>query len=237
MIPVKIKNLVKEFGEVRAVDGVSFRVEEGEIFGLIGPNGAGKTTILRIISTLLGITSGKVEIFGKDVEQESLTVRKYLSYLPEEAGAYDNLTGKEYLEFMAGFFGDESWKEVVEKGKKIANLNERLDDKVENYSKGMTRRLLVGRALMMEPNLAILDEPTSGLDVMNSQEVRKIISDFSERETTVLLSSHNMFEVEYLCDTVGMMNKGKLVELGEPSVLKSDYGADNLEEVFVEVIS
>lgn len=238
MPAVELNGLIKDFGEVRAVDDVSFEVEAGKIFGLIGPNGAGKTTILRIISTLLRATSGSVKVFGHRVEKEGNEVRGLISYLPEEAGAYENLTGRRYLEFMAAFFGEEDEIErIVDRGAKIAKLGDRIDDKTDTYSRGMTRRLLVGRALMMEPGLAVLDEPTSGLDVTNAREVREIIKNHSGHGTTVLLSSHNMFEVEYLCDRVAMINEGRIVEDGKPSQLKERYRADNLEEVFTEVIS
>lgn len=238
MKAVEVKDLVKDFGEVRAVDSVSFNISDAEIFGLIGPNGAGKTTILRIISTLLRTTSGSVKVYGNDVEENPNQVRSLISYLPEEAGAYENLTGREYLEFMASFFGEGDRKEkIVQKGVEIAKLGGRIEDKVDTYSKGMTRRLLVGRALMMEPDLAILDEPTSGLDVTNAQEIRGIIKDYSEKGATILLSSHNMFEVEFLCERIAMINEGIIVESGLPKELMEKYKANNLEEVFTEVVS
>lgn len=235
---IEVRGLVKDFGEVRAVEGISLEVSEDEIFGLIGPNGAGKTTTLRIISTLLKTSSGSVKVYGHDVEKEANKVRDMISYLPEEAGAYENLSGRDYLNFMASFFGEGDGNErIVERGVEIAKLGERIDDKVDTYSKGMTRRLLVGRTLMMEPKLAILDEPTSGLDVTNAQEVRRIVREHAEEGTAVLLSSHNMFEVEYLCERVAMMNEGRIVEEGKPSQLKEKYEADNLEEVFTRVVS
>ncbi len=237
MPAVEVNGLVKDYGKVRAVNGISFSVEEGEIFGLIGPNGAGKTTVLRIISTLLQITGGRVKIFGYDVIRDAEDVRKLISYLPEDAGAYKNLTGIGYLQFIARFFGDgKDSEDIVEKGIKIANLGRRIYDKVENYSKGMTRRLLVARALMTEPKLAILDEPTSGLDVINAQEIRKIIQSTVREGTTVLLSSHNMLEVEFLCGRITLMNRGEVVEKGSPSELMKKYNAANIEEVFVEVV-
>jgi ABC-2 type transport system ATP-binding protein len=238
MLAVEVMNLVKDFGEVRAIDDVSFEVFDGEIFGLIGPNGAGKTTALRIISTLLKATSGSVEVYGQSLDEDPNQVRSRISYLPEEAGAYENFSGRKYLEFMASFFGKGSkTRKIVERGIKIAKLGDRIDDKTDTYSKGMTRRLLVGRALMMEPKLAVLDEPTSGLDVTNAQEVRGIIKNYSGSGVTVLLSSHNMFEVEYLCHRVAMINRGKIVEEGKPSELKEKYNANNLEEVFTGVVS
>lgn len=235
MAAVAVTNLVKTYGEVEAVRGVSFQIHEGEIFGLIGPNGAGKTTILRILSTLLRPTAGSVSIFGHDVERDADAVRHLISYLPEDAGAYKMLTGRSYLAFIAAFFGRE--KRIVERGIDIANLGERIDDKIETYSKGMTRRLLVARALMISPKLAILDEPTSGLDVINAQEIRNIIQNTAREGTTVLLSSHNMLEVEFLCQRIALMNEGKIVEQGSPEELKKRYRARNIEEVFTEVVS
>jgi ABC-2 type transport system ATP-binding protein len=236
MATVEVKNLVKNFGTTKAVKGISFTIDKGEIFGLIGPNGAGKTTALRVMSTLLQINSGNVRIMEYDVKKQPDEVRKLISYLPEDAGAYKNLTGRAYLTFIANFFAEKNTRKMVEKGIEIADLGERINDKVDTYSKGMKRRLLVGRALMTDPKLAILDEPTSGLDVINAQEVRKIIKDTTRRGTTVLLSSHNMLEVEYLCDRIALIDEGKIVEEGKPQILMDKYNAKNIEEVFTRVV-
>jgi ABC-2 type transport system ATP-binding protein len=236
---VEAKDVVKDFGEIRALDGLSFNARQGEIYGLIGPNGAGKTTALRIASTLLLPTSGTLTVFGNDVVDEALEVRRLISYLPEEAGAYKNLSGYEYLRFMIKFTTEdkEIMKETVEVAAKISGLEERLEDKVKTYSKGMKRRLLVARALMTKPKLAVLDEPTSGLDVLHSVHVRGIIKQYVEKQgVTVLLSSHNMLEVEHLCDRVALMNKGKIVAEGSPAELKKEANASNLEEVFAKVV-
>jgi len=236
---VEAKDVVKDFGEVRALDGLSFNVRRGEIYGLIGPNGAGKTTALRITSTLLLPTSGTIDVFGHDVVDEALEVRRLISYLPEEAGAYKNLSGYEYLEFMTKFTNEnkEDVKETVEVAAKISGLEKRLKDKVKTYSKGMKRRLLVARALMTKPKLAVLDEPTSGLDVLHSVHVRGIIKQYVETQgVTVLLSSHNMLEVEYLCAKVALINKGTIVAEGSPAELKKKANASNLEEVFAKVV-
>lgn len=238
-VVVEAKNVVKDFGSVRALDGLSFKIREGEIFGLIGLNGAGKTTALRITSTLLLPTSGTVTVFGYDVVDEASEVRKVISYLPEEAGAYKNLSGFEYLKFMASFRTKDKAKieELIEKASEISGLGDRLKDKVKGYSKGMKRRLLVARALMTKPKLAILDEPNSGLDVLHSVHVRTLIKRYAkEKKVTILLSSHNMLEVEYLCDKVALVDKGKVVLEGSPDELKAKYKAVNLEEVFGEVV-
>ena len=238
-VAVEAKDLTKVFGSVRALDGLNFKIEEGEIFGLIGLNGAGKTTALRIASTLLLPTSGTVTVFGHDVVEEASEVRELISYLPEEAGAYKNLSGIEYLKFMASFRAKdkEAVRDVVDVASEISGLGERLKDKVKGYSKGMKRRLLVARALMTKPKLAVLDEPTSGLDVLHSVHVRTIIKQYvKEHRVTILLSSHNMLEVEYLCDRVVLLDKGRTVVEGSPAELKTRYNAVNLEEVFGEVV-
>ncbi|MEM2130693.1 MAG: ABC transporter ATP-binding protein, partial [Candidatus Bathyarchaeia archaeon] len=225
-IAVDAHSLTKQFGTIRALDGLTFNIKQGEIFGLIGPNGAGKTTTLRIISTLILPTSGTAKIFGLDVVRQAAEVRKIISYLPEEAGAYPNLSGREYLEFMAKLnkTTPTDIKQAVNEAAEICGLGERLKDKAKTYSKGMKRRLLVARALMTQPKLAVLDEPASGLDVLHAYHVREIIKRYvKEHGVTVLLSSHNMLEVEYLCNRVALVNKGKIVVEGEPQELKAKF--------------
>lgn len=236
---VEARDLAKVFGEIRALDGLSFNIEPGEIYGLIGPNGAGKTTALRIVSTLILPTSGYVRVWNRDVVGEASEVRELISYLPEEAGAYKNLSGIEYLKFMAKFNlkNSEPLEEIVGKAVEISGLGSRLRDKVKTYSKGMKRRLLVARALMTKPKLAVLDEPTSGLDVLHSVHVRDLIKQYVQKhDVTVLLSSHNMLEVEYLCQRVALINHGKIVAEGTPKELKSKNEVENLEEAFAKVV-
>jgi len=238
-VAVEATDVVKVFGEIHALDGLSFTVSSGEIFGLIGPNGAGKTTALRVVSTLLLPTQGSVKVFGLDVVDKASDVRRIIAYLPEEAGAYRNLSGWEYLEFMAKFNSknEAEIREMVKEATEITGLGERLKDKTKTYSKGMKRRLLVARALMNKPKLAILDEPTSGLDVLHAYHVRDIIKRYvQEHGVSILLSSHNMLEVEHLCDRVALLNKGKIVAEGKPQELKEKFGSANLEEVFAKVV-
>jgi len=239
MLAVNVRNLVKKFGSVIAVNGLSFNIQEGEIYGLIGPNGAGKTTTLRILATLLRPTSGEAYVYGYDVVKDARRVREIISYLPEEAGAYKHLTGYEYLKFMATFVinDDKQVEEMVSDAIEISGLGDRLRDKIKSYSKGMKRRLLVAKTLMLKPKLAILDEPTSGLDVLHAVYIRNTIKDYSKRyKMTVLISSHNMLEVEYLCDRVGLIDKGRLLIEGKPKELLNKFGVSNLEEVFDKVV-
>jgi ABC-2 type transport system ATP-binding protein len=231
---LQVDNLRKAYGSFEAVKGVSFQVAEGEIFALIGPNGAGKTTTLRVIATLLTISGGGVTMDGFDLKKHPEKIRERISYLPEEAGAYKNLKGIDYLRFMARFYAgtDAQYEEIVKRAEGIADLGDRLKAKVGTYSKGMVRKLLLARALMTKPRLAILDEPTSGLDVINSLEVREIIKRYASEGISVLLSSHNMLEIEFLSDRVALIDKGVILDSGTSQSLKEKYKAGNLEVVF-----
>lgn len=235
---VETTRLSKHYKNVIALDELSINVKEGEIFGLIGPNGAGKSTTLKLLTTLLQPTSGQARIFDIDVFEEPEEIRKMISYLPEEAGSYKQLSGREYLEFMADFHdgNGESPADIVKRGIEIAGLDERIDDATKEYSKGMRRRLLIARSLMAIPKLAVMDEPASGLDVNHAYYVRKIIRDFVEEHgVTVMLSSHNMLEVEFLCDRIALIDNGKIIDTGTPKGLIQKYDSMNLEEVFIKV--
>jgi ABC-2 type transport system ATP-binding protein len=238
-IVVKVSDLSKNFGDFAAVNNISFTVNAGEIFGLIGPNGAGKTTTLRVLATLLLPTSGYVEILGFDLVKEAYKIRPLISYLAEDAGTYRNLTGHEYLSIVSRIYNESKTdaEEAVEEAIKVAGLGDRITDKMKNYSKGMKRRIQVSRALMNRPKLAILDEPTSGLDVFHAQHVRGIIKKHANEGGAVVLSSHNMLEVEYLCSRLSLIHQGNLMIEGDPQSIKDRYGAFNLEDAFMEVIN
>ncbi|OPZ19173.1 MAG: putative ABC transporter ATP-binding protein YbhF [Firmicutes bacterium ADurb.BinA205] len=236
---LEVKELSKQYSKVLAADKVSFDIEEGEIFALIGPNGAGKTTTIRMISTLITPTGGDAVVAGNSVVKAPDKVRECITYLPDEAGAYKNMTGIKYLRFMAGLFDTDLDKinACVERAKEICGLGDRLNDKIGSYSRGMTRKLLLARAVMTKPRLAILDEPTSGLDVLNAIEIRKTIKRLAKEEKIAfLLSSHNMLEIEFVSDRVGIISKGHLMVTGRSDELKERYNAANLEEVFERVV-
>ena len=238
---LEVRELSKKYPkkDVFAADKVSFTVEEGEIFALIGPNGAGKTTTIRMISTLIQPTSGDAIVGGNSIVKDPDKVRECITYLPDEAGAYKTMTGQNYLEFMAGLFAKDkdTLDRYVERGKVICGLGDRLNEKIGGYSRGMIRKLLLARAVMTEPKLAIMDEATSGLDVINALDIRKMIKNLAkERNMAFLLSSHNMLEIEYVSDRVGIITGGKLMEVGRIDEIKEKYGAANLEEVFEKVV-
>jgi ABC-2 type transport system ATP-binding protein len=229
-----VRGLKKSYGQKTALVGIDFDVRAGEVFALIGPNGAGKTTALRIVATLLTATAGEITFLDRDHRKEPDFVREKISYLPDEAGAYRDMKGLDYLRFMAAFYArsPEEEKEFVDRAVAIAELGDRLATKVGTYSKGMTRKLLLARALMTKPVLAILDEPTSGLDVINALEVREIVRRYVKEGTSVLLSSHNMLEIEFMSDHVALIDQGRILDAGSPAELKAKHDARNLEEVF-----
>ncbi len=234
---LQVRALTKRYGDLEAVRGIDFEVAPGEIFALIGPNGAGKTTTLRMVATILRPTSGEILANGCDAVADPDRMRQQISYLPEEAGAYKNLKAIDYLKFVAEIFFDDRERaaRAVEVGREVSGLGERLNDKLGSYSKGMTRKLLLARTVMTEPTLAILDEPTSGLDVINAIELRERIKEMARNGMSVLLSSHNMLEIEYLSDRVAMIAAGRIHATGTPAELKAAYAADNLEQVFARV--
>ncbi len=237
---LEVKGLSKQYKKgVYASQNVSFDIDEGEIFALIGPNGAGKTTTIRMIATLLQSTEGDAIVAGHSINNDPKGVRECITYLPDEAGAYKTMTGTQYLEFMAGIFAPDkaTAKEYVKNATEMCGLGDRLSDKIGSYSRGMIRKLLLSRAVMSRPKLAILDEPTSGLDIINALEIRRMIKDLAQKYgMSFLLSSHNMLEIEFVSDRVGIIAKGHLLEVGKPNELKVKHNVGNLEEVFERVV-
>jgi ABC-2 type transport system ATP-binding protein len=232
-----VNNLVKKYGKKIAVDSISFTVNIGEIYGLIGPNGAGKTTTLRIIATLLTPTAGSVVVDGIDVTKNPLEVRRRISYLPEEAGAYPYMTGEEYLVFISKLYDPENYKDIAVEAEELSGLGDALKEKIKTYSKGMKRRLQLARSLAVKPRLAILDEPTSGIDVLYSLEIREQIRRYAKQHgITILLSSHNMLEVEDLCDRVAIIYNGKIIAEGTVKEIINKVSAYNLEEAFARLV-
>ncbi|MEZ0290026.1 MAG: ABC transporter ATP-binding protein [Sulfolobales archaeon] len=237
---VVVEDLVKIYGrDSVGVSGLSFKVYEGEIYALVGPNGSGKTTTLRIISTLIKPTSGRVYVFGIDVTKDPLKVRSLINYLPEEAGAYRDLSGLDFIRFMLSLrLRGAELERAVEEASEITGLRESLKKPIRTYSKGMKRILAVSVVLASKPRLLILDEPTTGLDVERSIYIRDLIREYNKRyNITVLLSSHNMLEVEYLSHRIGFMYKGRLVYEGAAEELKRSLDSRNLEEAFIKLRS
>jgi len=239
MITVNVVDLWKKFGKIYVLKRLKFKVEEGEIYGLVGPNGAGKTTALRILATILKPDKGDVYIFEKSVVKDTKIVRRMISYLPEDVGVYKHLTGREFLKINGLIQGlrDRDLKEAIEYGVEISGLGELVDAPLGSYSKGMRRRIMVARTLMSKPRVLILDEPTSGLDVEHAVYVRRLIKDYVKQTTaSCIISSHNMLEVEYMCERVALIKDGAIIVEGNPRQIEREYDAENLEEVFIKVV-
>ncbi len=236
---VILENVWKRFGKVEALRGISFTVKKGEIFGLIGPNGAGKTTTLRIISTLIRHDEGLVKVLGRELPEGKDYVRRKLAYLPEDSRLYGRLTGWENLLYFAMIYTNdlEEAKEMASFGASITGLSdEDLRRRASEYSKGMARRVALARALMTKAELIVLDEPTSGLDVFSSYSIRMMIKEYSRKVgSTIILSSHNILEIQYLCDRIALINKGRIVAIGTPKEIIVKANASNLEEAFIKL--
>ena len=239
MKAVEINNLVKRYGYIEALKGINLEVAQNEIFALVGPNGAGKTTTFKIVSTLLLPTSGQVKVFGYDVVNEADKIRKMISYLPEEAGVYKNITGYEYLDLIAyTYFGNSSeYSKALELGIEIAGLGSRIHDKMKSYSKGMKRRIQLARTLMTKPKLAILDEPTTGVDFEYAYEIRKIILEYNKKfNITFMVSSHNLREVEVISSKIAIIKDGIILKTGKIDNLLEVYKANNVEDLYIKII-
>jgi len=233
---VSVTSLTREVDGRLILHDVNFNVLSGEIFGIVGPNGAGKTTTLRILAGIITKYEGSVTIHGNTPRRAK--EQGLISYMPEDSFPYDRLTGLENLEFYAKLYAGgqkERIEEFIERGIKIASLGQRIYDKVSGYSRGMKRRLLIARTLMVHPVVAILDEPTSSLDVESAVRIRNTIRSMSGK-STVILSSHNLLEVEYLCDRVMMLNMGRQIIIGKPREIVELTRARNLEESFLKLI-
>ena len=234
---VEVRDLVKRYGEFAAVDGISFEIEEGEVFGLIGPNGAGKTTTIQMMTTLLPPTAGQVAIRGLDVVREGARVRRLLGYVPQSLSADGSLTGYENLLVFAKLLGlsRAERRRRVEAALKRMRLEEAADRLVRQYSGGMVRRLEIGQAILHLPRVLILDEPTIGLDPTARRSVWEVVEELREASgMTVLITTHYMEEAEALCRRVAIMNRGRIAAIGTPERLKESIGhpGATLEEVF-----
>ena len=209
--------LTKSYGPVLALDGLQLTVEQGDIFGFLGPNGAGKTTTIRLLLDFIRPSSGRAEILGHDTQTESLAVRRRVGYVPGDVSLYNSMTGEALLELLNHLRDGHS----LEQGRRLANrLDLALHRRIGDYSSGMRQKLALVAALMPQPELLVLDEPTKGLDPLVQQELYTILHEEQKRGCTVFLSSHNLPEVERVCNRVGIVRKGKLVAVEEVEAIK-----------------
>ncbi len=234
---ISIKNLIKRYDDVTAVDGLSFDVEEGEIFGLLGPNGAGKTTTINILSGLLEPTSGSATVLGFDVQREPGRVKERIGVCPQEPAFFSYLTGRENVELMGNLQGmpKEKLRERTDWLLDQVGLGANSSRRAGKYSGGMVRRTSLAMALVHDPEVAFLDEPTVGLDPQSRRATWGLIEDLKGRGRTVILTTHYIEEAEALSDRVGIIDYGRLIALDTPWALMEEHGAENLEEVFIKL--
>jgi len=233
MIAIEAEGLKKRFGNVEALKGVSFKVKRGETFGFLGPNGAGKTTTVRILTGILKPDSGKARINGYDVVEETLKAKQSIGVLPEVSNAYPDLTAWQNLMLVASLYGmrkNEAEKRTVKLLKEFG-IYERKDSKVKGCSKGMKQRLMFCMALISDPEVVFLDEPTSGLDVLSARMIREKVLELASDGKTVFLTSHNMEEINMLCDRIALIDRGKIVTIDTPERIKAKVGGNVAVEV------
>jgi len=240
MTPViDVKNLTKKYGDVTAVDHVTYSIEKSEIFGLLGPNGAGKTTTILMFLGLIRPTEGTAVVNGADIIQNPLLARKNVGLLPENVGFYPNLTAKQNLSFYAELaeVPKETAASRIEKLLGLVGLSEKREAKVSTFSRGMRQRLGIAQSLVRDPKILILDEPTQGIDPEGTRDMRELIRLLSkEQGKTVIFTTHLLHEINRLCDRVAIMKQGAVIALGTIPDLRSQINAqegEDFEEVFL----
>ncbi|EPX62109.1 ABC transporter, ATPase subunit [Cystobacter fuscus DSM 2262] len=238
MHAIELEQLTRLYGSIRAVDGVSFHVEPGEIFGFMGHNGAGKTTTLRMLLGLTRPTSGGARVLGHDVVHESLEVRRQCGFLPASYALPAHMTARQFLHYIAAMFDlDASVAETrIQSLLRLFGLEAAADRKLGGFSTGMTQKVGLAQALVNEPRILLLDEPTSGLDPLGRHELLEHLRRLSsERGVTVLFSSHILSDIETLCRRVAALHQGKLVAFGPVEALKSEHRSANMDELYLSL--
>jgi ABC-2 type transport system ATP-binding protein len=223
---LEVKDLVKKYGDFTAVKGISFNIEEGEIFSLLGPNGAGKTTTISILSTLYAPTSGEATVGGHSVTKEPMAVRNLIGVVPQELALYDDLTARENLVFWGQMYGlsGKTLKRRVDEVLEQIGLADKARNRVKTYSGGMKRRVNIGVGLLHKPSLLFMDEPTVGIDPQSRRAILDSVKALNQQGMTVLYTTHYMEEAEELSDRVGIIDHGELIALGTQAELNRQVG-------------
>ena len=236
MKAINVQDLTRDYNGLRAVDGINFAVEPGEIFGFLGPNGAGKTTTIKMLTGQLRPTSGEAQVMGCDVVKERQQLKPQIGVVFDSQNIYERLSGRDNLRFYARLYRIK--KARVEQVLAQVGLTDRARDKVKTYSNGMKQRLVIARALLHKPKVLFLDEPTRGLDPNVARDIRAIVADLAKQGVTVFLTTHYMEEADQLSDRVAIIDQGRIVALDTPEQLKAEHGEDEkttLEDVFVKL--
>ena len=235
---IKVTNLYKSFGKVKAVNGISFEARDGEITGLLGPNGAGKTTTLRMLYSLLPPDSGEISIDGLNPEKDALAIKRTLGVVPDGRGLYTRMTARENIRYYGDLHGMPKSRirtridELVE----TLDMADFIDRRTEGFSQGQRVKVAIARAMIHEPQTVLMDEPSNGLDVMSTRALRKYIIDLKQNGQSVVLSTHIMQEVAALCDRIVIIANGEIAANGTAQELLERSGCDSIEDAFVALI-
>ncbi len=234
---IQVSGLRKTFGDVVAVDDVSFSAEDGQITGLLGPNGAGKSTTLRMLYGLMAPDAGEVTVDDLDVRQKTMAAQERLGALPDSHSLYPRLTGRENIHYFARLrqIPRDKTEARTDEYVRLLEMGDFVDRRAKGYSHGERSRVLLARALIHDPPNVLLDEPTNGLDVMSTRRMRDVIRELRDRGRAVLFSSHIMQEVSLLCDRIVIIASGRVVAAGSPDAIRDTAGCEDLEDAFVRL--
>ncbi len=235
---IVVKNLYKSFGDVKAVNGVSFEARDGEITGLLGPNGAGKTTTLRMLYSLLPPDQGEIRIDGLDPGHDAMEIKRTLGVVPDNRGLYSRLTARENITYFGELHGmsKKAIEERIEALTATLDMGDFINRRTEGFSQGQNVKVAIARAMVHEPQTVLLDEPSNGLDVMSTRALRNYIRELKAAGHSVVLSTHIMQEVAALCDRIVIIAKGEVAADGTTSELLERSGCETLEDAFVKLI-
>ena len=230
---IELNHVFKRYNDTTAVDDLTLQIADGEIVGIIGHNGAGKSTTLKMIAGLIEPTSGAVRVMGKDIQKEGVKIKRQIGYLAEESPLYDNMTARQYLLFFSALYQMPRPQALARIDQLLASLDLPEKDKLTGeFSKGMKRKTAIARALLHDPQLLILDEPSSGLDPLTSFFIIHYLKTLKSEGKTILLSAHNLFHVEYICDRVAIIKNGRLVVFDKMEAIRSSLGKREYQVIF-----
>lgn len=233
------EKLTKKYGNIVAVDGVSFEARRGEIFGLLGPNGAGKTTTIRLIATVLAPTDGTAKVAGYDILLQPVEVRKRIGLLTTDIGVYERFSGRENLEYFGRLYGMDASliRSRINELAEMLDMGEFIDRRAGQFSTGMRQKLAIARSVIHNPEVIIFDEPTSGLDVLASQTVLAFMRKARSDGKCVIFSTHQMPDAERMCDRIAIIHRGSMVACDAVASLKSRTQTQNLEDAFLSLVA
>ena len=237
---LEINSLRKTFGEKTVVNGLSFKVNEGEILGFLGPNGAGKSTTISMITTILDFDEGKVLFEGREVNSDDNDFKKILGYVPQDIALFNDLTAYENVKFFGSLYGLKGsyLNNRVNETLELLGLYDRKDDYPDSFSGGMKRRLNIACSIVHKPKILIMDEPTVGIDPQSRNNILEVAKSLRDEGTTIIYTSHYMEEVEAICNRIIILDNGQIVESGDKEEIKTEYrskGLNNLEEIFLYI--